>query len=229
MLFQNQMLNDLNAELAELKKKKAEQEKKKALTMDVNKTHILSADNYSELFFVLNSLLEDEYFRKNKENIEKIMVDYNIKDVFDLAAKVVNKDENQIYNNFLEKITCINGQDNTINYLGCDNINYKKMFAFSELVYVYCLSIEKIVELINVHKIYRLCELSDKRYILLDYDNQISFGFENLGLEYYLNEKYINDKYYKILEMLELDQLLEIKNKLFSKKKYIIIKIKIIE
>ena len=195
------------------KEKEAEAMKKKALKMDINKTHVLSAKNYSELFFVLNSLLEDEYFTKNKENIEKVLVDYNVKDVFDLSEKIVNKEENAIYNNFLEKITCLDGPGNTINYLGCDNINYKKLFAFSELVYVYCLGIEKIIELINVHEIYRLCDLSDKRYILLDYDNQTSFGFEHLGLEYYLNEKYINDKYYRIIEMLELDLLLHNKNR----------------
>ena len=190
----------------------------KALKTDVNKNHKLSAQDYSELFFVLNSLLEYEYFTKNKKNIDKVLIDYNVKNVFDLAEKVINKEENPIYNNFLEKITCLDGPNNTINYLGCDNINYKKLFGFSEMVYVYCLSIEKIVELINEENIYRLCDLAEKRYILQNYDNQTSFGFELLGLEYYLNEKYINDKYYKIIEMLDLDLLLNNKNRAISLK-----------
>ena len=201
-------------------KDKLEQRKtiNRALKTDVNKNHKLSAKDYSELFFVLNSLLEFEYFTKNKKNIDKVLIDYNIKNVFDLADKVINKEENPMYNNFLEKITCLDTTKNTINYLGCDNINYKKMFGFSEMLYVYCLSIEKIVELINDQNIYRLCALAEKRYILQDYDNQTSFGFELLGLEYYLNEKYINDKYYKIIEMLDLDLLLENKNRAISLK-----------
>ena len=209
-------MNNLYSELDEQKEKENQAMINKALKMDINKNHVLTAKNYSELFFVLNSLLEDEYFTKNKESIEKVLVDYNVNDVFDLAEKVVNREENQLYNNFLERITCLDGPGNNINYLGCDNINYTKLFAFSELVYVYCLGIEKIIELINVHKIYKLCDLSDKRYILLDYDNQSSFGFEHLGLEYYLNEKYINDKYYRIIEMLELDLLLNNKNRAIS-------------
>ena len=172
--------------------------------------HSMTMENYQQTFFVLNSLFESEYFEKNKEEIEKILVEYKVKDLFDLSINILNKDQNVIYNNFLEKITCINENGDT-NYLDCNNTNYNKLQGFAELNLVFCLDIEKIVELINVHNIYQLCDLAGKRYLLNDGEIET---FQYRGLSYYLNEKSFNDKYYEILKILELDKELNNPNML---------------
>ena len=40
--------------------------------------HSTTKDNYQKTFFVLNSLFEGEYLEKNKEEIEKILVEYKV-------------------------------------------------------------------------------------------------------------------------------------------------------
>ena len=60
-------------------------------------------DNYQKTFFVLNSLFEGEYLEKNKEEIEKILVEYKVNNLFDLSVNILNKENNVVYNNFLEK------------------------------------------------------------------------------------------------------------------------------
>ena len=50
-------------------------------------------DNYQKTFFVLNSLFEGEYLEKNKEEIEKILVEYKVNNLFDLSLNILNKDE----------------------------------------------------------------------------------------------------------------------------------------
>ena len=166
-------------------------------------------DINEELIFVLNSLLSSKYFNKNKKTIKSILLKYDINDIYELSDKIINLEKDAIYNNFLEKITCIKKDSDNVNYLDCDNENYKKIHAFSELIKVYTLSLEKVIELINKYKIYRLCDLSSKRItLLLNYNNFTSDGYEYKGLLYYLNEININEKYFKILELLELDKLL---------------------
>ena len=75
------------------------------------------------------------------------------------------------YNNFLEKVTCLN--DGKVNYVDCDNSNYKNLYAFSDLIMVFTLDLDKVFELINKNNIMSVCELSSKRQILEDFDNQI--------------------------------------------------------
>ena len=113
--------------------------------------------------------------------------------------------------NLLEKITCIiDGKKENINHLGCySDMNYKKLLAFIELIKVYTFSIETVIRLINVNKVYRLCDLVSRLQnndTTLDY---IKNGYENLGLLYYTNQKSVNEKYYKILEILKLDKKLD--------------------
>ena len=158
----------------------------------------MTMDNYQKTFFVLNSLFEGEYLEKNKEEIEQILVEYKINNLFDLGFNILNKENNVIYNNFLEKITCIKENGET-NYLDCNNTNFNKLKGFAELNMVFCLEIEKIVELINVHKIHQLCDLAAKRYLLNDGEIQT---YQFTGLQYYLNEKTFNYKYYEILKIL---------------------------
>ncbi len=164
--------------------------------------HSMTMENYQKTFFVLNSLFEGEYLEKNKEEIEKILVEYKINDLFDLSTKILNKDNDVVYNNFLEKITCIK-ENGEVNYLDCNNTNYNKLYGFAELNLVFCLEIEKIIELINVHKIYQLCDLAAKRYLLKDGEIET---YQYRGFEYYLNERSFNDKYYELLKILELDK-----------------------
>ena len=133
------------------------------------------------------------------------MVEYKIKNLFDLSNNILNKDDLPIYNNFLERITCIE-DNNKINYVDCDNENYNKLYAFSELYLVYTLEVEKIIELINVHKIYKLCDLSAKRYLLKDGELET---YQHLGLVHYLNEESFSDKYYELLKILGLTEGLQ--------------------
>ena len=164
--------------------------------------HSMTMKNYQETFFVLNSLLEKDYIEKNKENIEKILVEYKINDLFNLSINILNKEENNRYNNLLEKITCID-ENGSPNYLQCNNNNYTKLKAFADLFLVYTLEIDKVVELINVYEIYALCDLSAKRYILKDGEIE---NYNHFGLLYYLNERSFNDKYYEILKILGLTE-----------------------
>jgi len=173
---------------------------KPSFSQEADSQHSMTMEDYQNTFFVLNSLLENDYIDKNKENIEKILVEYKINNLFDLAINILNKSENVIYNNLLEKITCIDGNGRP-NYLQCNNNNYKKLRGFSELYLVYCLEIDKIIELINVHKIYALCDIAAKKYLLKNGDIETYIFY---GLEYYLNEKTFNDKYYDILKILGL-------------------------
>ena len=80
---------------------------KPSFSQEADSQHSMTMEDYQNTFFVLNSLLENDYIDKNKENIEKILVEYKINSLFDLAINILNKSENVIYNNLLEKITCI--------------------------------------------------------------------------------------------------------------------------
>jgi hypothetical protein len=173
---------------------------KPSFSQETDSQHSMTMEDYQNTFFVLNSLLENDYIDKNKDNIEKILVEYKINNLFDLAINILNKEENVIYNNFLEKITCIDEKGRP-NYLQCNNNNYIKLKAFSELYLVYTLEIDKIIELINVHKIYALCDIAAKKYLLKDGEIETYMSY---GLEYYLNERSFNDKYYEILQLLGL-------------------------
>ena len=66
-----------------------------------NKVHRINLENYNQLFFVLNSLLESSYVKKNREFIEDVIDNYKINSIFDLSNKVLNKEKNPLYNNFL--------------------------------------------------------------------------------------------------------------------------------
>ena len=172
-----------------------------------NIIHTIGVTDYSKLLFVLNSLLDNKYFKKNRKNIEKVIDTYKINTIFDLSKKVLNTEKNPMYNNFLEKITCTDNNGETC-FIQCDNENYKKLYAFCELLLVFTLDLDKILELINKNKIMSVCQLSANRVVLEDFDNQTSFGYELLGLEYYLNEKSFSRKYFDILKMLGLDTFL---------------------
>lgn len=175
------------------------------LIQEIDSSHTMTSNNYQETFFILFSLLESDYIEKNKKNIENILVEYKINNLFDLSLNILNKDGNIIYNNLLEKITCISDNGNT-NYLDCSNINYTKLKAFADLYLVYTLEIDLIIKLINVHKIYALCDLFAKKYILKDGEIET---YQYYGLEYYINERYFNDKYFEILKILELTENLD--------------------
>ena len=189
------------------------QNDKNMIIRDVNEEKQMDPRDYSEVFNVLKVLLDNNYFKKNKDNIETLIIDYRIDNLFDLSDKVLNLDNNQRNNNFLEEITCI--KNNSIDYLDCDNLNYKKIFAFCELYKVYTLSLEYVIFLINKHKIYKLCDLVDKQYLLKQLNN-VGYGYEFDGLMFYINETSISDKYFRILELLKLDDMLYNKNNAIS-------------
>ena len=168
----------------------------------------ITPNNYKEITYVLKNLLESDYYEINKKNIETILEQFKIKNIYELSDKILNINKNQLYNNVLEKITCI--KDKTIDFLDCNNLNFKKIYAFSELIKIYTISIQKVIELINNHKIYKLCDLSSNRHIL---KSNPEFGYEYDALIFYLNEMGLSDKYYKILELLDLELLLDNKNK----------------
>ena len=171
---------------------------------------VLSTQSYSELSLILRSLLDTTYLENNKESIDNIIEKYNIKDIFNLSDSIINKKSLVKYNNFLEKITCIkNNDENNINYLDCDNENFDKIKIFSELIRIYTFSIEYVLKLINNYKIRQLCDIENHLKVLI---NKGQFGYEYNGYMVYINKLSINNKYYKLLELLELDKLLKNQN-----------------
>ena len=176
--------------------------------IDTNDDIVLTADNYSKIFFVLSSLLEPSYYSNNKESIDDIISNnQTIKDVYNLSEAILNINNSKIYNNFLERITCIN--NGKIDYLDCDNMNFKKLTAFSDLIKIYTFSVEFVIELINKHKIYRLCDLESFIAKLMD-DSQ--YGYEYNGFMVYINKLSINNKYYNLLNLIFLDKKLDNQN-----------------
>ena len=169
----------------------------------------IKIEDYKDLMFVFHSLLEKKYLDTNIYNIEDIIIYFNIVNIYQLGDAILNKFDNDKYNNFLEKITCIDS-DGLVKYVDIDNINYKKLYAFAELIRIYTLSKDKVVELINVQKIYKLCDLDKNNKILI---NNGKYGYEYNGLLVYLNVMKINNKYYRLLELLQLDKLLNNQNK----------------
>jgi hypothetical protein len=179
-------------------------------TIDKNDVLVLSTQTYSKLSFILRSLLDKTYLENNKESIDNVIEKYNIKDIFNLSDSIINKKALVKYNNFLEKITCVkNNDENNINYLDCNNENYEKLKIFSELIKIYTFSIDYVLKLINEYKIRKLCDLEDDLNILI---NKSKFGYEYNGYMVYINKLSINNKYYKLLELLGLDKLLKNQN-----------------
>ena len=152
---------------------------------------------------MLRRILTDEYLTKNFGNINNVIKKYRIKNIYDLSFKILSK--NNIYSNILEEITCI--ENNKVNYLDNSNINYIKLNAFSELINVYTLSEVNVIELITEYNIYSINKLSENR-LYLNRLNSI-YGYETLGLEYYLKEYTINNKYYNLLGILDFGSLFD--------------------
>ena len=171
---------------------------------------ILTTKTYSQLSFILRSLLDETYLENNKESLDNIIDKYNIKDIFNLSDSILNKKAKAKYNNFLEKITCIkNNNENNIDYLDCNNENYEKLKIFSELIRIYTFSIDFVLKLINKYKVRKLCDVENHLNVLI---NNGKYGYEYNGYMVYVNKFSINDKYYKLLELLDLDKKLKNQN-----------------
>jgi hypothetical protein len=168
---------------------------------------VLSSQTYSEISLILRSLLDKTYLENNKESIDNVIEKFNIKDIFSLSDSIINKDSHAKYDNFLEKITCI--KNNNVNYLDCRNKNYEKLKIFSELIRIYTFSIEYVLKLINEYKIRKLCDVENHLNVLI---NKGQYGYEYNGYMVYVNKFSINNKYYKLLELLDLDKKLTNKN-----------------
>ena len=87
-----------------------------AKTYNLDPTHMALAFCASRPF--MGSVI---FGATNSSQLEKILDDYKIVDIYDLSKKVLNKKKNPVYNNFLEKITC--REQNKVNYILCDNKN----------------------------------------------------------------------------------------------------------
>ena len=107
----------------------------------------------------------------------------------------------------MEKITCI--KDNNVNYLDCNNKNYENLKIFSELIRVYTFSIEFVLKLINEYKVRKLCDVEDHLKVLI---NNGKYGYEYNGYMVYVNKFSVNNKYYKLLELIGLDKKLKNQN-----------------
>ena len=168
----------------------------------------IDPDEYGKITHVLKSLLNEEYLESNRESIDEIIINNSgITNIFTLSDAILNINNETKYNNFLEKITCI--KCNKVNYLDCDNINYKKLKAFSELIKIYTFPLDYVLYLINEHKIYKLCDVET---YLNSENNKRKYGYENDGYMVYINKLSINNKYFKLLELLGLDTLLNNQN-----------------
>ena len=164
---------------------------------------VLSKQTYSKISLILRSLLDETYLENNKESIDNVIEKFNITDIFSLSDSIINKKTQTKYNNFLEKITCI--KNNKVNYLDCNNENYEKLKIFSELIRIYTFSIEYVLKLINEYKIRKLCDIENHLNKLI---NNGEYGYEYNGYMVYINKFSVNNKYYKLLELLGLDKQL---------------------
>ena len=183
------------------------QNKKKETFTNHLEELVLSKQTYSKISLILRSLLDKTYLENNKESIDNVIDKFNIKDIFSLSDSIINKKEKVKYDNFLEKITCI--KDNNVNYLDCSNKNYEKLKIFSELIRVYTFSIEFVLKLINEYKVRRLCDVENHLKVLI---NNGKYGYEYNGYMVYVNKFSVNNKYYKLLELLGLDKKLKNQN-----------------
>ena len=175
---------------------------------DRHEVIVLTPSNYSEIYYVLSSLLDTEYLESNKESIEEVIINNgSIKDIFTLSDSILNVKNDKQYNNFLEKITC--RKNGSVDYLDCDNINSNKLVAFSQLINIYTFSIEYVLKLINKEKIYKLCDVEN---FVSKLQNNNQYGYEYYGYQVYINKLDIHSKYYKLLELLGLDTLLHNQN-----------------
>jgi hypothetical protein len=181
--------------------------KRKPIIKDKYDELVLTSQTYSEISLILRSLLDATYLENNKESIDNVIEKFNIKDIFSLSDSVINKNANAKYDNFLEKITCI--KDNNVNYLDCNNKNYENLKIFSELIRIYTFSIEFVLKLINEYKIRKLCDVENHLNVLI---NKGQYGYEYNGYMVYVNKFSINNKYYKLLELLDLDKKLTNQN-----------------
>ena len=179
----------------------------KPIITDKNDELVLSKQTYSKISLILRSLLDKTYLENNKESIDNVIDKFNIKDIFSLSDSIINKDSQVKYDNFLEKITCI--KDNNVNYLDCSNENYEKLKIFSELIRIYTFSIEFVLKLINEYKVRKLCDVENHLKVLI---NNGKYGYEYNGYMVYVNKLSINNKYYKLLELLGLDKKLKNQN-----------------
>lgn len=181
--------------------------KRKPIIKDKYDELVLTSQTYSEISLILRSLLDKTYLENNKESIDNVIEKFNIKDIFSLSDSVINKNAHPKYDNFLEKITCI--KNNKVNYLDCSNKNYEKLKIFSELIRIYTFSIEYVLKLINEYKIRKLCDVENHLNVLI---NKGQYGYEYNGYMVYVNKLSINNKYYKLLELLDLDKKLTNQN-----------------
>ena len=183
-----------------------------SMVKDRHEVIVLTPSNYSEIYYVLSSLLDKEYLESNKESIEEVIINNgNIKDIFTLSDSILNVKNDKQYNNKKKKITC--RKNGSVDYLECNNINSKKLFAFSQLIKIYTCSIEYVLKLINKYKIYKLCDVEN---FVSKLQNNNQYGYEYYGYQVYINKLDINNKYYKLLELLGLDTLLANQNKNIS-------------
>lgn len=146
--------------------------------------------NLTELNYVFKILLG-----YSEEKTRSIILKYDINSIYSLAEKIKNfthltyKDQNKKETeNDLDKWT-----------------KYRKMKAFSELVYLFNFDLDDIcATLINREKIYSLEDLYNKQTTLFGIDS-----LQYLSLQYYRGSKVFTDKHYEILKALEFLEIIE--------------------
>ena len=204
---QKEHFYDLNSKGKKSKKSRKSTKPKPKEKIDTNRIVKIKKKDQREINFVLKGLL-DNY---DEINIDELLTQTNIKNIYEIEDKLLN--QKQTYNNLFEKIICKQKDGSSIDYINCmKNQNYKNLAAFSELIKVYTFSPKLVLHLINNEKIYSLCALVDKKaeiFKRIRENTSLIYDYEVKGLNVYLNRKTINDKYFRILEILELDKELD--------------------
>ena len=179
-------------------------------TIYIEENTVIGVDTYTELKFVLESLLDNDYLGRFNTNIVDIIEHFKLTDLFSIFDKIIDKDKdkkNKKFNNFLERIVSCKDDDGYNTHI--EDEHYKKLYVFNELIRVYTFDSVFVINLMVNHNVTSLCDLSMRRKDIFNKVSNVSYGYELLGLEYYLNERTFNDKYYSILKLIGLDESLE--------------------
>lgn len=174
----------------------------------IDKDLELTKNNYDEIDLVLRSLTN-----LKRSDIIKIIANDSIKSIYDICNTII-QNQNQNKNLTINSNIKMNVIKNKCYFQKIGETvnkkieNYKilpKLIAFSNLVKIPTLSINKCLKLINNKKIFCLYEL------FLQRNNLNLSKLEILGIEYYFGNKSIPNIFYKLIQYLEI-----FKNNIFN-------------
>ena len=183
--FQNELnaskkkSGDVSNNLSGVSKKKVDIAKYKTLTKPI------TLRDLTELNYTFWTLLG-----YSEEKTRSIILKYDISSIYMLAETISN----------FTHLTYTNQKKNEAENDLTSWTKYRKMKAFSELIYLFNFDIDDIcATLINREKIYSLEDLYNKQATFFGLDS-----LQYLSIDYYKGKKVFSDKHYEVLKSLGL-------------------------